>query len=153
MSLLVRPLEERDIPAALRAILDGSLAPEVECPDDLARYVEAARAARAQGHELLVVEQNGDVIGVCQLLILQQFHHGGGRCAELEAVHVRAESRGQGAGAALLAEAERRAREAGCYRVQLTSNNVRHDAHRFYLAHGYRSSHQGFKKDLEFDLT
>lgn len=151
--MLVRPLEERDIPAALRAILDGSLAPEVEYPDDLARYAAAARAARAQGHELLVVERDGDVIGVCQLLILQHFHHGGGKCAELEAVHVRADCRGQGAGTVLLVEAERRARETGCYRVQLTSNKVRHDAHRFYLAHGYDASHEGFKKNLELDLT
>ncbi|OYV65896.1 MAG: hypothetical protein B7X07_01400 [Actinobacteria bacterium 21-64-8] len=151
--MLVRPLEERDIPAALRAILDGSLAPEVEYRDDYARYAAAARTARAQGHELLVVELDGEVVGFCQLLMLRHFHHGGGTCAELEAVHVRAESRGRGAGAALVAEAERRAREAGCYRMQLTSNKVRLDAHRFYLAHGYTASHEGFKKDLQLDLT
>ena len=149
----VRSLEERDIPAALTAIVDGARAPEVERPSELARYAAAARAAREQGHELLVVEHEGEVVGFCQLLIFQHFHHAGGKCAELEAVFVRADSRGQGAGAALLAEAERRARAAGCYRLQLTSNKARLDAHRFYLAHGYDASHEGFKKDLERDLA
>ena len=38
-----------------------------------------------------------------------------------------------------------RARAAGCYRIQLTSNKVRSDAHRFYLRHGFVNSHEGFK--------
>jgi hypothetical protein len=37
----------------------------------------------------------------------------------------------------------------GCYRMQLTSRNVRGDAHRFYLANGYVQTSQGFKKVLE----
>ncbi|HUY42231.1 MAG TPA: GNAT family N-acetyltransferase [Acidimicrobiales bacterium] len=151
--MIVRPLEDRDIPAAIAAIVDGAKSPESEQPFDVAPYARAARAAREQGHEILVAEVRGEVIGVCQLLILQHFHHAGGRCAELEAVFVRADQRGKGAGAALIGEAERLAREAGCYRLQLTSNKVRHDAHRFYLAHGFEASHEGFKKDLEADLT
>lgn len=150
--MLVRPLEDRDVSAAVRAILDGARTPEAERPEEPERYARAARRAREQGHEILVVEVDGEVVGVCQLMILQHFHHAGGRCAELEAVFVRTEFRGRGAGAALVAEAERLAREAGCYRLQLTSNKVRHDAHRFYLAHGFQSSHEGFKKDLEVDF-
>ena len=42
--------------------------------------------------------------------------------------------------------AEDLARERGCYRIQLTSRNVREDAHRFYLANGYGQTSQGFKK-------
>ncbi len=151
--MLVRTLEDRDVPAVLRAIIDGTRSPEAERPDDVERYTRAARRAREQGHEILVVELDGAVVGVCQLMILQHFHHAGGWCGEIEAVFVRSEYRGRGAGAALIAEAERRAREAGCYRLQLTSNKVRLDAHRFYLAHGFSASHEGFKKDLEGDLA
>lgn len=151
--MIVRPLEDRDIPSAVAAIIDGAKNPESERPLDLALYAQAARVAREQGHEILVVEDEGDVVGVCQLLILQHFHHAGGRCAELEAVFVRADRRGRGAGAALIGGAERLAREAGCYRLQLTSNKVRVDAHRFYLAHGFQASHEGFKKDLQTDLA
>ena len=38
-----------------------------------------------------------------------------------------------------------RARGLGCYRVQLTSNTARPDAHRFYEQLGFVPSHIGFK--------
>ena len=41
---------------------------------------------------------------------------------------------------------EELARERDCYRIQLTSRNVREDAHRFYLANGYGQTSQGLKK-------
>ena len=41
------------------------------------------------------------------------------------------------------------ARALGCYRVQLTSNEVRHDAHRFYEHLGFTPSHRGFKLALD----
>ena len=40
------------------------------------------------------------------------------------------------------------ARAWGCYRVQLTSNEVRTDAHRFYAREGFVASHEGFKLAL-----
>lgn len=42
-----------------------------------------------------------------------------------------------------------RARALGCYRIQLTSNHARHDAHRFYVGLGFEASHQGFKLMLD----
>jgi GNAT superfamily N-acetyltransferase len=41
-----------------------------------------------------------------------------------------------------------RARDLGCYRVQLTSNNARPEAHRFYQRLGFEPSHRGFKLNL-----
>jgi GNAT superfamily N-acetyltransferase len=95
---------------------------------------------------VLVAVDDGDVVGVCQVLIFQHFQHAGGWCCEIESVHVRADRRSQGIGGALLDTAEAFAHERGCYRIQLTSNIVRSDAHRFYVAHGYSATHQGFKK-------
>ena len=37
----------------------------------------------------------------------------------------------------------------GCYRVQLTSNTVRDDAHRFYESFGFSPTHIGFKLSLD----
>jgi GNAT superfamily N-acetyltransferase len=64
-------------------------------------------------------------------------------------MHVRSDLRGTGIGGLLLEEAVARARASGCYRVQLTSNAVRADAHRFYEAHGFVASHVGFKRLLD----
>ena len=56
--------------------------------------------------------------------------------------------RGQGVGGALIADAEARARAAGCALLQLTSNATRDDALRFYERQGFTPSHIGFKKLL-----
>jgi len=40
------------------------------------------------------------------------------------------------------------ARRRNCYLVQLTSNNSRLDAHRFYTRLGFTQSHAGFKLQL-----
>ena len=55
----------------------------------------------------------------------------------------------EGSGAMLVADAVDRARSRGCYRVQLTSNLARSDAHRFYERLGFVPSHVGFKLRLE----
>jgi GNAT superfamily N-acetyltransferase len=82
------------------------------------------------------------------VLVLHHFQHAGGKTAELESVHVTAARRGQGIGTMLLRAAEDHANAQGCYRVQLTSNVSRFDAHRFYERLGYVASHRGFKKAL-----
>ena len=53
--------------------------------------------------------------------------------------------RGEGLGRTLLAEAVAIARRAGCYKVQLLSNNARQGAHRFYGNLGFEPSAQGFR--------
>lgn len=124
------------------------MAPEGEDERDVDAYWRAVEETRRRRGEVLVAEVDGEVVAVCQVLIFPHFQHTGGWCCELESVHVRSDRRAQGIGAMLLARAEVIAREQGCYRIQLTSRNVREDAHRFYAANGYVASHQGFKKFL-----
>jgi GNAT superfamily N-acetyltransferase len=148
VSLEVRPIAGDELAAAVAILVAGSLAPEDERPGDPAAYERALGNIRREGHDVLVALDAGDVVGVCQLLVFTHLQHAGRRCAEIESVHVREDRRSLGIGSALLAEAERRAAAAGCYRIQLTSRIVRADAHRFYVANGYEQSHLGFKKAL-----
>ena len=96
-----------------------------------------------------MAEVHGEVVGTCQLIVFRHLQAHGGRCAEIESVHVHPDHRGAGVGAALVGEAVARARALGCYRVQLTSNTARPDAHRFYERLGFSPSHVGFKMLLE----
>jgi GNAT superfamily N-acetyltransferase len=148
VTLEVRPAADGELSAAVAIMVAGSLAPEDERPDDVGRYERALGEIRRAGNEVLVAVDDGEVLGVCQLLIFTHLQHAGAPCAEVESVHVREDRRSEGVGAALLAEAERRAAASGCYRIQLTSRTERVDAHRFYLANGYAQSHLGFKKLL-----
>ena len=137
-----------DVRAASLVIQGGSLSPEFEHEDDVEAYWLAVDETRQRRGEVLVADLDGEVVGVCQVLVFPHFQHTGGWCAELESVHVREDLRGRGIGSKLLEAAEELARREGCYRVQLTSRHVREDAHRFYRAHGFEATSQGFKKSL-----
>jgi GNAT superfamily N-acetyltransferase len=143
---LVRPIAYGDVVAAIELLGGGSLLPEFEDASRGDDYWSAVEETRRQRGDVVVAEVDGEVVGVCQVVIFQHFQHAGGWCCEIESVHVRSDMRSRGIGAQLLTAAEELAKERGCYRVQLTSRNVREDAHRFYLANGYGQTSQGFKK-------
>lgn len=148
MQVLIRSIGFDDVRSASLVIQGGSLTPEVEDHDNVDAYWRAVEETRRRRGDVLVAEVNGEVVGVCQVMVFPHFQHSGGWCCELESVHVRSDLRGQGIGAKLLEGAEEIARREGCYRMQLTSRNVRLDAHRFYLAHGFEQTSQGFKRTL-----
>lgn len=141
----VRDAEPGDVPFLAEILAGGSMRGS-EDPGDLAAYRDAlAEIAATPGVWVLVAAAGGTAVGMCQLVTFRHLQERGGRCAEIESVHVAAERRGRGIGSVLIAAAVERARAAGCYRVQLTSNKARVDAHRFYLRHGFVASHEGFK--------
>jgi GNAT superfamily N-acetyltransferase len=148
VEVIVRPIALDDVEAASLVVQGGSTTPEREHEREIDAYWRAVEETRRRRGEVLVAEVDGEVVGLCQVMIFPHFQNTGGWCCELEGVHVRSDRRGLGIGAMLLERAEALAREQGCYRVQLTSRNVREDAHRFYAANGYVSSHRGFKKLL-----
>lgn len=125
--------------------VDGPLAPDT----DLAPYADAVQAIADAPHSvILVAEVGGRVVGMVQLVAYRHVQHRGGLCAELESMHVEDRERSRGVGGALVEAAIARARDWGCYRIQLTSNAAHTDAHRFYAAHGFAASHLGFKRLL-----
>ncbi|MGB8197618.1 MAG: GNAT family N-acetyltransferase [Acidimicrobiales bacterium] len=143
---LVRPIRHEDVTAAIELLRGGSLMPEFEDVTRVDDYWAAVEATRRHHGDVLVAEVDNEVVGVCQVIIFRHFQHAGGWCAELESVHVRADQRSHGIGTELLHAAEELATARGCYRIQLTSRNVREDAHRFYRTNGYGQTSQGFKK-------
>jgi ribosomal protein S18 acetylase RimI-like enzyme len=79
-----------------------------------------------------------DAAGVVGTLTLNVHTTPGGRRAWINDVVVDTEVRGRGAGRALVGEAVRLAREAGAFRVSLTSHPGRAAAHRLYEAAGFK---------------
>jgi len=147
-NVAVREAVDEDIARIVELFTRGSLVEGKEDPGDLAPYRSAlAEIDRGPGG-VLVAEVEGQPVGVCQLIVFRRLQNSGGLCAEVESVHVHPDHRGHGIGGALMRAAVQRARDLGCYRVQLTSNNARPEAHRFYQRLGFEPSHRGFKLNL-----
>ncbi len=155
MTPIIRDAEKRDLPRLLE--LYGQLAEggqltaaEAKVEPDLARYEAAFEAVSADPRQrLLMLEEEGRVVGTLVLLIVPQVTNRGLPWANVESVVIDESLRGGGHGRMLMDHAERLAREAGCYKLNLTSNNRRADtAHRFYEALGYESTHRAFRKNL-----
>ena len=117
---------------------------------DLAPYERAFAAIDADPAQLLVVvtDAAGAVVATLQLTVIPGLARRGALRAQIEAVRVRADLRGQGLGHALIAWAIEEARRRGCALVQLTSDKRRAEAHRFYGRLGFTASHEGFKLRL-----
>lgn len=113
-------------------------------------YTEAfaAMLAAPELEVWVALEPDGRVAGSFQIHFLRGLGFGGGIRAEVESVHTRADLRGQGIGSVMMAHAELRARARRACLIQLTSNRLRVDAHRFYDRLGFDQSHLGFKKML-----
>jgi GNAT superfamily N-acetyltransferase len=109
-------------------------------------YVAALAEITADpNQEMLVVERDGEPVGCFQLSYIPGLMRHGMRRGQIELVHVAAARRNLGIGSEMMRWAVERCREKGCGLVQLTSNKLRPDAHRFYTRLGFQQSHEGFK--------
>ncbi|KJS53349.1 transcriptional regulator [Streptomyces rubellomurinus subsp. indigoferus] len=146
----LRPATRAELPAVLALLADED------------RVVDPAGIVVGEAHErafasieadprnemLVLVEEDGTVIGCLQATYVPGLGKGGAERALVEAVRIRADRRGGGLGRILMESAAARARARGCALVQLTSNKQREAAHRFYASLGYARSHEGFKLAL-----
>jgi len=130
-------LATRDDVAAVVALLtDDDLGARREVAD-LAPYLAAFDAMQAEGNNHLIVgEQDGVIVATYQLTFITGLSLRAARRAQVESVRVASNLRSTGIGAALMADAEARARAAGCSLIQLTTNRERSRAHAFYARHG-----------------
>jgi GNAT superfamily N-acetyltransferase len=97
---------------------------------------------------LLAAEVAGRIIGTLTLIVIPNIGHGCKPWAAVENVVVDEEFRGQGIGSVLMAKATDLSRSVGCYKVVLSSNIVRREAHDFYRRLGWTESHVGFSLDI-----
>ncbi len=152
MSITIRPAGRDDVPAIVALLADDPLGAAREEPGDPLpeAYRQAFDDIAAQaGNVVLVAEREGAVVGCLQLTVIPGLSRRGMRRGLIEAVRVSAACRGLGVGERLVRHAIDAARAAGCGLVQLTSDNSRPDAHRFYERLGFVASHAGFKLALD----
>ena len=143
-----RPARREDVPAIITLLADDVLGQARESADP-APYLAAFDAMQAESaNQLIVGLIDAQVVACYQIVCISGLSLSAARRAQIEGVRTRADLRGQGIGAALIGDAEARARAAGCTLLQLTSNRSRAEAQRFYDRLGFTASHIGYKKSL-----
>ncbi len=148
MELSYRLATESDLIEIVRMLSDDGLGAgretfELPLP---ATYLRAFAIIAADPHqELTVVELDGLIVSTFQLSFIQYLTYRGGIRAQIEAVRVKADYRGQGIGNAVFQFAIQRAKSKGAHLLQLTTDKKRPDALRFYESLGFVASHEGMK--------
>ena len=121
----IRTATEADIPRILELYRQLALTPR-EAEEQTGCSTEDYRLAFTEidnlpGYELVVAEDEGIIIGSLMLAIVPNLSHGARPWAVIENVIVDEAYRRFGVGRRLMEYAAGRAREAGCYKVGLTS--------------------------------
>ena len=144
-----RRARRADVPAVLALLRDDALGALRETGNE-ASYLAAfdAMEAEAANHLIVGVDAAGRVVATYQLTFISGLSLRATRRAQMESLRVAADLRGQRLGERMMADAEQRARAAGCGLLQLTTNAARGDARRFYERLGFTASHIGYKREL-----
>jgi len=97
-------------------------------------------------NELIVMtDEKDEVCGTLQLTFIPGLTYQGAIRAQIEAVRIHDDWRGQGLGKILMKWAIERSQKRGARIIQLTSNKHRTDAIAFYKKLGFNDSHEGMK--------
>jgi GNAT superfamily N-acetyltransferase len=139
----IRPAGPADLPEVLRLV--ALLHPEDAPPDPDPAARALTEILSRDDHALLVAETGGAIVGTLHLVISPNLTHDGAPWAIVENVVVDEARRASGIGRALMEEAERRARDAGCYKVQLMSADQR-GVGAFYETLGFEPRARGYRK-------
>ena len=150
--IIIREAREADLPVLIAMFAADPLGGHGDTidPEAYPDYIRAfAMIAASSNQTLYVAEWDAEVVGTFQTMITTSLNARGASAMIVEAVQTRADLRGQGIGAQMIEFAIAEAKSRGVRLVQLTSNAVRKDAHRFYERLGFKPSHLGFKMALK----
>jgi GNAT superfamily N-acetyltransferase len=136
MTTVIRKASKGDLQAILGLYADPEL--------DDGRVVDVAEAerifdrmARYPAYSVYVAEVDDQVVGTFALLIMDNLAHLGARSGVVEDVVVHYRWRGCGIGKQMMRFAMNQCARAGCYKLTLSSNLKREQAHAFYESLGF----------------
>jgi GNAT superfamily N-acetyltransferase len=144
VSVAIREAGEADLRAVLRLYAQPGLDDGDVLGEPAAREV-FRRFRRYPSYRLYVAELDGAIVGAFALLIMDNLAHRGAPSGVVEDVVVDEHHRGSGIGRRMMEFARSRCREAGCYKMALSSNLERDAAHVFYDTLGFERHGYSFR--------
>jgi GNAT superfamily N-acetyltransferase len=135
-TLSIRKAEPADVASILSLL--GELDLEGDHALGLAEATEKLATIHAcPNYTVFIAEIAGEAVGTFALLVMDKMEHGGAPAGIVDSVAVRQEVQGKGIGKKMMHFAMDRCREAGCYKLMLSSNMKREQAHAFYDSLGF----------------
>jgi GNAT superfamily N-acetyltransferase len=107
-----------------------------------------AKFGQYPDYHLYIAKIKDEIVGSFALLIMDNLAHFGTPTAIVEDVVVAENYQNMGLGKLMMEFAIQKAKEKSCYKMVLSSNLVRTDAHRFYENLGFEKHGFSFKVDL-----
>ncbi len=132
--MLIREADENDLPSVIK-LLNSMDEEEGLSPQDA--LLVWKRIVSYPYYKVMVLEDENEIAGTFNLIILDNLGHNGLKPAIVENVIVAPEKRGKGFGKAMMRFAMEKAKSLGCYKLMLSSNKKRVDAHMFYESLGF----------------
>ena len=153
MDLSIRPATLEDLPDVLRLYQQSGLDPESH-----ATLAEAEqwfrRIQQYPRYTVWIATLNppeGKSVGTFSLLVMDNLVHHGSPSGIVEGVAVDPHFQGQGIGRQMMQFAIAQCRAAGCYKLSLSTNLKRQEAHAFYESLGFQKHGYSFLVDTKSD--
>ena len=136
MKIHIREATQADLVAILGLYANVLDKGEVLSPEDA--QILFTKMQTYPNYKVYVAEKEQVIVGTFALLIMDNLAHKGTPSGIVEDVAVQKELQGEGIGKLMMEFAMQRCREAGCYKLVLSSNQKREAAHAFYESLGFR---------------
>lgn len=146
--LEVREATRDDIPTLIGLYTAAGLDTRGPHDEALARAAWDRMRAAVPGVRVFLFSLHGLPVGTYTHFVLPLLAHGGAPEAIVEDVAVHPRAQGQGIGRSMMEHAMGLAREAGCYKLALSSNQRRTHAHAFYERLGFQRHGFSFLVEL-----
>jgi len=148
--VIFRSATRADVPAVLELLDNDEISRSrmVSETTDAALWQAFEEIDADPRNELIVADDEGEIVGTCQLTFTPSLSRRGAERMTIEAVRIRSDRRGTGVGRAMMLWALDRARDRGCGLAQLTTDKRRSSAQRFYARLGFTATHEGMKLTL-----
>lgn len=146
MNIQIRQAIKEDLPQILNLyadVLDKGEVLSLEQAETL-----FSKMATYPNYKVYVAETESTIIGTFALLIMDNLAHLGTPSAVVEDVVVADNYQGKGIGKTMMIFAMKKCKEVGCYKLVLSSNLKRTEAHAFYESLAFEKHGFSFRADL-----
>jgi len=139
----IRVATHKDLPAILQLysqpdMNDGKILSLSEAEEIL------ERTKAYPDYQVYVACRDSEILGSFAMLIMDNLAQMGARSGIVEGLVVASQWQGKGIGKQMIQFAMQKCREAGCYKLVLSSNKKREKAHRFYQNLGFEQHGYSF---------